>query len=432
MKGSSGGGLGLGTLGNMREGRGGGGSGSGGGGSASATSVASRGAPRPPATPRAVEVLTARPILRDEQISSLDDISRDAGWAQHDDIDYESVFLVFQLFTMFYCLSYDIKLVYSFYSQKLDFSDGESSAPSKVNSKNSNRASIEHERIDSKILEPGDEDQMWAERRQKQHNEVAQAVARARQRKEEEQRRQMRDAAPAVHKDSRDRVDRGERDRIENRDREPDVRDKERMDRDRERPDNRDRERLDNRDKDRERTDPRDKDPRDKERVDNRDRERFDNRDRDVRDRDRDVRDRDRERDRIESRERGRVDNRDRQENEKERMDARDRDRNDRDRDRFDRERDRGDRDRNDRDRDFRDRDRDYGRDRDQNNPAFSKTFQANIPPRFLKQQQNRQQEDQHKAWAFPGKPAPRRQEPPSYNAPRHAPHNGGRRSYSR
>lgn len=94
MKGSSGGGLGLGTLGNMREGRGGGGgSGSGGGGSASATSVASRGAPRPPATPRAVEVLTARPILREEQISSLDDISRDAGWAQHDDIDYELVFL---------------------------------------------------------------------------------------------------------------------------------------------------------------------------------------------------------------------------------------------------------------------------------------------------------------------------------------------------
>lgn len=92
MKGSSGGGLGLGTLGNMREGRGGGGSGSGGGGSASATSVASRGAPRPPATPRAVEVLTARPILREEQISSLDDISRDAGWAQHDDIDYELVF----------------------------------------------------------------------------------------------------------------------------------------------------------------------------------------------------------------------------------------------------------------------------------------------------------------------------------------------------
>lgn len=83
MKGSSGsGGLGLGGLGALRE-RGGGGAGSG--------PQRERGATRAPPTPRAVEVLTARPILRDEQISSLDDISRDAGWAQHDDIDYELV-----------------------------------------------------------------------------------------------------------------------------------------------------------------------------------------------------------------------------------------------------------------------------------------------------------------------------------------------------
>lgn len=82
MKGSSGTGLGLGTLSSLRDNRssgGGGGSGAPGG----------RQAPRAPATPRAVEVLTARPILRDEEISSLDDIARDAGWAQHDDIDYE-------------------------------------------------------------------------------------------------------------------------------------------------------------------------------------------------------------------------------------------------------------------------------------------------------------------------------------------------------
>lgn len=75
MKGSSGGGLGMGTLGALRDSRGGGGG--------------ARQQQRAPATPRAVEVLTARPILRDDQISSLDDISRDAGWAQQDDIDYE-------------------------------------------------------------------------------------------------------------------------------------------------------------------------------------------------------------------------------------------------------------------------------------------------------------------------------------------------------
>lgn len=90
VKGSSGGGLGLGGLGALRETRGG----SGAGGSAPGGGAPPPRQPaRPPATPRAVEVLTARPILRDEQISSLDDISRDAGWAQHDDIDYELVLL---------------------------------------------------------------------------------------------------------------------------------------------------------------------------------------------------------------------------------------------------------------------------------------------------------------------------------------------------
>lgn len=73
-------GLGLGGLGALREAR-----------SGPATPPAARPPPRAAPAPRAVEVLTARPILRDEQISSLDDMSRDAGWAQHDDIDYEYV-----------------------------------------------------------------------------------------------------------------------------------------------------------------------------------------------------------------------------------------------------------------------------------------------------------------------------------------------------
>lgn len=88
MKGSSGTGIGLGTLSSLRDNRN---SSNGGGTSTSNNSnmAGSRQAPRQLATPRAVEVLTARPILREDQISSLDDISRDAGWAQHDDIDYE-------------------------------------------------------------------------------------------------------------------------------------------------------------------------------------------------------------------------------------------------------------------------------------------------------------------------------------------------------
>ncbi|KAJ0181030.1 hypothetical protein K1T71_003115 [Dendrolimus kikuchii] len=416
--GSGGGGLGLGSAGAVRE-RGGA------LGPAPAHPPPPARAPhRPAPTPRAVEVLTARPILRDDQISSLDDISRDAGWAQNDDIDYD---------------------------QKLDFSDGESSASNRGGGKNSNRLTVDTERTDPKLQEPGDEEQLWAERRQKQSNEVAQAVARARQRKEEEQRRQLRDAAPTKEfRDKQDRIERPDRDRNDNRDREPEARDKDRVDnRERERTEGRDRERADNREK--ERNEPRDRETREKERGENRDRDRNDNR-YESRERERDTRDSDR--DRLDNR--GRIDNRDRPDSDKERTDGRDRDRNDNreridrdrfDRDRQDRDRDRDradrenrDRDRNDRDRERNDRDRerdrdfresrDYGREREQNNPGFSKTFQENIPPRFLKLQQNRQQED-HKPWAFSGKPATRRQEPSSYNAPRHAPHNT-RRSYSR
>ncbi|CAK1548241.1 unnamed protein product [Leptosia nina] len=373
MKGSAGSGLGMGPLNTLRDNRSNGSSNTGANSSGN-NSGAARTNPRPATTPRAVEVLTARPILRDEEISSLDDISRDAGWAQHDDIDYD---------------------------QKLDFSDGESSAPApKISNKNNNRASIDVERVDSKVQDPGDEEQLWAERRQKQSNEVAQAVARARQRKEEEQRRQVRDAAVQHQpKDGRERTERNVRDRNDHRDRDHDSREKDRID-------NRDRDRIDVRDKER---NDRDRDLRDKERLDNRDRDRMDNRDRfDNRDRDRDRP--------VDNRDRNRLDNRERQE---------DKDRDRSDRDRFDRDRDRD-------NREFRDREsRDYGRDRDQSNPAFSKTFQANIPPRFLRQQQNRQQDDQNKGWAFSGKSAPRRQDPPSYNAPRHA-SNNGRRSYSR
>lgn len=86
MKGSSSSGLVPGTLSTFRDNRSNNNSGP---ATVSSNAGGQRQAPRQPATPRAVEVLTARPILREEQISSLDDISRDAGWAQHDDIDYE-------------------------------------------------------------------------------------------------------------------------------------------------------------------------------------------------------------------------------------------------------------------------------------------------------------------------------------------------------
>lgn len=82
MKGSAGSELGMGPLNTLRDNR---------SNTSGGNTSGPRPTPRPAALPRAVEVLTARPILRDEQISSLDDISKDAGWAQHDDIDYEYV-----------------------------------------------------------------------------------------------------------------------------------------------------------------------------------------------------------------------------------------------------------------------------------------------------------------------------------------------------
>lgn len=366
--------------------------------------------PRVPPPQRAQELLTARPILRADQIHSLDDIARDAGWAQHDDIDYD---------------------------QKLDFSDGETSGPvSTTRGNKSNRSNIESERIDTKLQDPGDEEQIWAERRQKQNNEVAQAVARARQIKEEEQRRQMREALgpPATTQGAHDP-------RHERNDKDHDLREKDRNDRDSLRNDNREKDsrpdikdrdsRPDNRDRD-SRSDPRDRDSR----ADVKDRDsRLDAKDRetrpDIREREKDRMERDRydSRDNRDRMDRVQTDNRSR--GDRERTENLDKDRENRDRDRND-IRDRMDRDRYDRDRDFRDRDRDrdrdYGRDREQN--SYAKNFQTNIPPRFLKQQQNRQQED--KGWSFNAKTGgARRTEPQQNYPPRHAPHNG-RRSYSR
>lgn len=46
----------------------------------------------PPSRPSAAAVdeeITPRPIIKEEDLSKMDDISRDAGWATHDDIDYK-------------------------------------------------------------------------------------------------------------------------------------------------------------------------------------------------------------------------------------------------------------------------------------------------------------------------------------------------------
>jgi hypothetical protein len=46
----------------------------------------------PPSRPTASSVdeeVTPRPIIKEEDLSKMDDIAHDAGWATHDDIDYK-------------------------------------------------------------------------------------------------------------------------------------------------------------------------------------------------------------------------------------------------------------------------------------------------------------------------------------------------------
>ena len=47
----------------------------------------------PPSRPSAAgvdeESLAPRPIIKEEELSKMDDIAREAGWATHDDIDYK-------------------------------------------------------------------------------------------------------------------------------------------------------------------------------------------------------------------------------------------------------------------------------------------------------------------------------------------------------
>lgn len=48
----------------------------------------------PPSRPTAATVdeeITPRPIIKEEDLSKMDDIAHDAGWATHDDIDYKWV-----------------------------------------------------------------------------------------------------------------------------------------------------------------------------------------------------------------------------------------------------------------------------------------------------------------------------------------------------
>ncbi|KAF2905937.1 hypothetical protein ILUMI_00241 [Ignelater luminosus] len=131
------------------------------------------------------EEVCHRPIIREEDLNRMDDMTRDVGWASHDDIDY---------------------------NQKLAFSDDETE-PDKGNRQTSLQK--EHDKTEHNLQEAhtknwsasktgsnapsttsqggrsrsNEEDEVWVQRRRQQSEEVAMVIERAKQRKEEEEKR---------------------------------------------------------------------------------------------------------------------------------------------------------------------------------------------------------------------------------------------------
>lgn len=169
---------------------------------------------RPPprsAPPMDVEEVAHRPIIKEEELNRMDDMTRDVGWASHDDIDY---------------------------NQKLAFSDDElpidrekdrdrdkerdkdrefSQQNKEMHIQKKEVEKGEQAMLESRSAVPGrgwngprtgsqpvtpqqaraqgirrvEEDEMWEQRRRQQSEEVAIAVERAKLRKEEEEKRYL-------------------------------------------------------------------------------------------------------------------------------------------------------------------------------------------------------------------------------------------------
>lgn len=132
------------------------------------------------------DVVTHRPIIKEEDLSKMDDIARDVGWASHDDIDY---------------------------NQKLAFSDDESDSTRKDNKSDREMQQNKSEYIQesharnswsrgsgSRGGRLGEDDEGLVRKRQQHSEEVALAVERAKQRKEEEEKRFLESRQAAAKK----------------------------------------------------------------------------------------------------------------------------------------------------------------------------------------------------------------------------------------
>ncbi|KAK4881051.1 hypothetical protein RN001_004370 [Aquatica leii] len=120
-----------------------------------------------------------RPIIKEEDLNRMDDMTRDVGWASHDDIDY---------------------------NQKLAFSDDEMEIEKNRRQlsthKEHDKTEVNLQETNIKIVKTGsntqsqanrnrtnEEDEVWVQRRRQQSEEVAIVIERAKQRKEEEEKR---------------------------------------------------------------------------------------------------------------------------------------------------------------------------------------------------------------------------------------------------
>lgn len=138
------------------------------------------------------EELIHRPIIKEEDLNKMDDISRDMGWATHDDIDY---------------------------NQKLAFSDDESPPEKETSSSRRTVGDKDQHKMEAHSPQDGHSRPSWSRgapqgsrsrlgeddeglvRRRQQHSEeVAIAVERAKQRKEEEEKRFLESKQAAAKK----------------------------------------------------------------------------------------------------------------------------------------------------------------------------------------------------------------------------------------
>lgn len=126
------------------------------------------------------EDLAPRPIIREEELSQLDEFGHDMGWATSDDIDY---------------------------NQKLAFSDDED-RPHKRDKLQQQKSSDRQtppkhwnaSRSDNHRGRTSDEDDAMAQKQRQQQKEIDLAIQRAKQRKEEEEKRFNEETRQRAHK----------------------------------------------------------------------------------------------------------------------------------------------------------------------------------------------------------------------------------------